>query len=110
MKIIADDGTEFATTEACLAHEAKLPYLKMYAEVEAAVAHDVIFAAKIEALGFRLRRERYERGEKRERKATPPDPTPPSASASSGPTPQQSSESGDGLVQSNPDAREEEAA
>ena len=62
MKIIADDGTQFDTIEACLAHEATLPYLKLFAEVEAAVAQDAAFAGKIEALGFRLRRERYERG------------------------------------------------
>lgn len=71
MKIIADDGTQFDTVDACLAHEATLPYLKLFAEVEAAVAQDAAFAAKIEALGFRLRRERYDRGEKRTR--TPKD-------------------------------------
>lgn len=67
MKILADDGTEFDNVDACLAHEATLPYLKLFAEVEAAVHADAAFAAKIEALGFRLRRERYERGEKRTR-------------------------------------------
>ena len=67
MKILADDGTQFDTIEACLAHEATLPYLKLFAEVEAAVAQEAAFAGKIEALGFRLRRERYERGEKRTR-------------------------------------------
>ena len=61
MKIIADDGTQFDTIEACLAHEATLPYLKLFAEVEAAVAQDDAFAGKISALGFRLRRERDER-------------------------------------------------
>ena len=63
MKIIADDGTEFATTAACLAHEETLPYLKLFAEVEAAVAQDAAFAGKIEALAGKLRRERYDRGE-----------------------------------------------
>ena len=65
MKILADDGTQFDTIEACLAHEATLPYLKLFAEAEAAVAQDAAFAGKIEALGTKLTRERLARGESR---------------------------------------------
>jgi hypothetical protein len=68
MKIIADDGTEFPSVEACLAHETTLPYLKLLAEVEAAIAQDAAFAGKIEALGTKLARERRANGDfKRER-------------------------------------------
>lgn len=65
MKIRSDDGTEFNSVEACLAHETTLPYLKLFAEVEAAVAQDAAFAGKIEALGTKLTRERLARGESR---------------------------------------------
>ena len=74
MKIIADDGTEFDSVESCLAHEATLPYLKLFAEVEAAVAQDAAFAGKIEALAGKLRRERYDRGEHKFRRKAKDEP------------------------------------
>jgi hypothetical protein len=111
MKIIADDGTEFDSVESCLAHEATLPYLKLFAEVEAAVAQDAAFAGKIEALAGKLRRERYDRGEHKFRRTrAAPDPTQPFGSKSSGATTRQSNESDSGSSQIRPDAREGEAA
>jgi hypothetical protein len=75
MKIMADDGTQFDSVEACLAHEATLPYLKLLAEVEAAVAQDAAFAGKIEALGTKLARERRERGDLRRERRPKDEPT-----------------------------------
>lgn len=74
MKILADDGTEHATIEACLAHEAQFPFIKLFNDVEAAVAQDAAFAARIEALGTKLARDRLARGESRRpgRKAKEP--------------------------------------
>ena len=74
MKILADDGTQFDTIEACLAHEATLPYLKLFAEVEAAVAEDSAFAGKIEALGTRIARERRASGDLKRTRAPKADP------------------------------------
>lgn len=74
MKIIADDGTQFDSGEACLAHEATLPYLKLFAEVEAAVAQDAAFAGKIEALAGKLRQARYDRGEQKFRRKAKDEP------------------------------------
>jgi hypothetical protein len=78
MKILADDGTEFDSVESCLAHEATLPYLKLLAEVEAACAQDAAFAAKIEAMAGKLRKERYDRGEHKFRRKAK-DEAPPTA-------------------------------
>lgn len=73
MKVIqryeAEDGSTFETEGECRNHEDQLPFVRLLEDVESAVKADAAFAAKIEALGTRLARERRERGEmRRERK------------------------------------------
>ena len=109
-QFVADNGTSFETEEACRIYEAEQPYIKLLDEVESAVKADAAFAAKIEALGTKLARERRASGDLRRTRAAkgdaPPDPTPPNGSASSEATPRRSSESGCGFVGINSDARE----
>ena len=73
-RFIADDDTEHPTKEACLAHEAALPYVKLIAEVREAAKANPEFADEIEKLGRTLAAERIASGRSKRpgRKASEP--------------------------------------